>query len=182
MKILKHIVGRRLKEKKKVWAFFMDLKAAFDRIDRGVLWEMMRRRGVSEGLIDRVGEIYEDTRCIVRIGEEVSREFWVEKGIRQGCPLSPALFNICIADIEDELRKRLGGVKVGKEKVWSIEYADDIAVVAEEEERIRYMIRRLKGYLERKKLELSVEKSKIMVFRDKGVEKKRDFGGGEGKE
>lgn len=45
MKILKHIVGRRLEEKKKVWAFFMDLKAAFDRIDRGVLWEMMRRRG-----------------------------------------------------------------------------------------------------------------------------------------
>lgn len=44
------------------------------------------------------------------------------------------------------------------------------------------MIRRLKGYLERKKLELSVEKSKIMVFRNKGVEKKRDFGGGEGKE
>lgn len=32
--------------KKKVWAFFMDLKAAFDRIDRGVLWEMMRRRGL----------------------------------------------------------------------------------------------------------------------------------------
>lgn len=68
MKILKHIVGRRLKEKKKVWAFFMDLKVAFDRIDRGVLWEMMRRREVSEGLIDRVGEIYEDIRCIVRIG------------------------------------------------------------------------------------------------------------------
>lgn len=68
---------------------------------------------------------------------------------------------------------------MGKKKVWSIEYADDIAVVAEEEERIRDMIRRLKGYLERKKLELSVEKSKI--FRNKGVEKKRDFGG-EGKE
>lgn len=92
VKILKDIMGRKIKERKKVWAFFIDLKAAFDKqplIERKVLWEMMRKRGIREELIDRVREIYEETRCIVRIGDEVSKEFWVEKGVRQGCSLSP---------------------------------------------------------------------------------------------
>lgn len=65
-------MGRKIKERKKVWAFFIDLKAAFDKqplIERKVLWEMMRKRGIREELMDRVREIYEETRCIVRIGD-----------------------------------------------------------------------------------------------------------------
>ena len=175
IKILKHLVGRRLKEKKKVWAFFMDLKGAFDKIDRKVLWEMMRRRGISDVLIERVKEIYEETRCVVRIGGEVSKEFWVKKGVRQGCPLSPTLFNVYIADLEEELRKGIGGVRVGGDKVWSLEYADDIVVVAEEEVGLRAMIRGLQRYLKEKKLELSPEKSKVMVFRKKGGREKERY-------
>jgi len=175
VKILKYVVGRKLKQKKKVWAFFIDLKAAFDRVDRNVLWEMMRKRGVSEGLIDRVMEVYEETRCVVRIGENISREFWVEKGVRQGCPMSPTLFNIYIADIEEELKKGNGGIWVGNEKMWSIEYADDIVMLAEEEEGLRDMMRRVKRYIEGKRLELSVDKSKVMVFKNKGGRDKERF-------
>lgn len=175
VKILKYVVGRRLNRKKKVWAFFIDLKAAFDRVDRNVLWEMMGKRGVSEGLIDRVMEVYEETRCVVRIGEKVSKEFWVGKGVRQGCPMSPTLFNIYMADIEEELKKGKGGIRVGKDRMWSIEYADDIVLLAEEEEGLRDMIRRVKRYLEGKKLELSVEKSKVMVFKKEGRREKERF-------
>jgi len=94
VKVLKYLVGKRIGRGKKVWAFFLDLKAAFNRLDGEVLWQMMRKRGINEGLIGRVRQIYAETRCRVRIGEVVSREFWVEKGVRQGCPLSPTLFNI----------------------------------------------------------------------------------------
>lgn len=175
VKILKHIIGRKIERKKKVWAFFMDLKGAFDRVDRKVLWDMMRKRGVSEGLIDRVREVYEETWCVVRVGQKMSKKFWVENGVRQGCPMSPTLFNIYMADIEEELKKRNGGVKVGNEKVWTIEYADDIVLIAEEEEGLRDMIRGVKKYLAEKKLELSVGKSKVMVFRNKGGREKERF-------
>ena len=183
VKVLKHLVGMRIGRGKKVWAFFLDLKAAFDRLDREVLWQMMRKRGINEGLIGRVREIYAETRCRVRIGEVVSREFWVEKGVRQGCPLSPTLFNIYIADLEEELMKcRWGGVRVGGDRVRSLEYADDIVVVAEEEEGLREMMRVLMGYLEGKKLELSANKSKVMVFKKGGgKEKERIWWWGEEK-
>ena len=172
IKILKYLIGRRIKDKRKLWVFFADLKAAFDNIDRAVLWDMMKKRGITESIIDRVREIYEDTRCRVRIGDEETEEFRVKKGVRQGCPLSPTLFNIYIADIEEEMEKGPGGVKVGSSKVWTLEYADDIVMVAEEEGQMRVMLRMLKGHLERKKLELSTEKSKVVVFQNDGGRKK----------
>jgi len=60
--------------------------------------------------------------------------------VRQGCPLSPTLFNIYLADIEEELKKGRGGVKIGNDRVWSIEYADDIVLVADGEDGLRDMI------------------------------------------
>lgn len=176
IRILKHIIGRRISKGEKVWAFFIDLKAAFDKLDREILWDMMRRRGISEVLIERVKEIYEETRCRVKIYEKETKEFWVKKGVRQGCPLSPTLFNIYIADIEEEMRKGPGGVKIGKDKIWTLEYADDIVVVAEKEEGLRAMMKMIKVYVDKKKLELSAEKSKVVVFkRDGGRGRKRKW-------
>jgi len=63
----------------------------------------------SEEMIDRVMDVYEETKCVVKIEEKTSNIFWTEKGVRQGCPLSPTLFNNYIADIEGELRKSRGG-------------------------------------------------------------------------
>ena len=95
--------------------------------------------------------------------------------MRQGCPLSPTLFNIYLADIEEELKKGRGGVKIGNDRVWSIEYADDIVLVSDQEEGLRDMIRRCKKYMEGKKLEISIEKSKVMVFKNKGGKEKERF-------
>lgn len=173
VKILKHMIGRRLKRKdKRVWAMFIDLKAAFDNLDRNILWGMMKKRGITAKLIERVREIYDEVKCRIRVGGIESEEFWVEKGVRQGCPLSPTLFNIYIADIEEELIKSTGGVKIRKEKVRCLKYADDIAIVAEEEEGLRGMIKTMKKYLKGKKLELNVKKTKIMCFRKGGRKEK----------
>lgn len=99
--VINYAVNRRIEEKKgKVIAVFVDLKAAFDSIDRGVLWREMENRGVSEGIRKRVKEIYKETKSRVRIGSEEGEDFWTEKGVRQGCPLSVDLFNILIADLE----------------------------------------------------------------------------------
>lgn len=67
-------------------SLYVDLKGAFDMVDRDKLWENMRRRGMEEKLIRKIKELYRRTRVRMRIGEEMSEEFWVEKGVRQGCP------------------------------------------------------------------------------------------------
>lgn len=52
-------------------------------------------------------------------------------GLRQGCPLSPILFTLLIADVEEEMKKsQIGGVRIGDEKIWTLAYADNLVIMA----------------------------------------------------
>ena len=77
-------------------------------------------------------------------------------------PLSPILFNLYISDLNEEIRKvREGGIVIGRYKIWAQIYADVILVVSGQE--LEAMISRFVRYI-KKKLELSRDKSKVMVF------------------
>jgi len=176
--VLNYLVNKRLETKKgKIIAMFVDLKAAFDSVDREVLICTMRQRGIREGLIERVEEVMRETRSRVKIGDKTGEGFWTARGVRQGCPMSPLLFNVLIADLEEELgRVRWGGIRLGEEVIFSLAYADDIVLLAEEEDEMKSMIDRFERYLGRKRLELNVDKTKVMRFRKgKGRMRKREW-------
>lgn len=164
--VLNHIIDKQLsRERGKLYVCFADLKAAFDRVNRKKLGEIMRRMGVNEKLTRRIEEIYEETKNIVRIRKHNTKEFWTVRGVRQGCPLSPTLFNIYVAGLEEEIREgQVGGIVVGERKVWSLSYADDIILVADREEELKEMMKRFKTFLKEVELELSREKTKVVVF------------------
>lgn len=174
--ILQHAVEMELLKKKgKLFAFFMDLKAAFDKVPRELLWKVMEQRGVRRGLIERIKEVYETTRNVVRANGE-STAFWTTSGIRQGCPLSPTLFTIFISDLEEYLAKaQSGGVVIGRKKFWSLAYADDVVAVATTEKELREMISRLIQYFDRRELVLNVEKSKILKFSKGGGRRRKTY-------
>lgn len=54
-----------------------------------------------------------ETKSSVRVGKEIEEEFWTARGVRQGCPQSPMLFNILIADVKDKMER--GGWRGKKE-------------------------------------------------------------------
>lgn len=65
----------------------------------------------------RVIETYKKTTNIIRIGERTTKNFWMERGMRQGCSLRPTLFNIYVMNLENEMKKKqTGGVTVRKVK------------------------------------------------------------------
>ena len=178
--VLNYIIGKQVQMKKgKLVALFVDLRAAFGTLDRRTLWVAIEKRGVKEGLRERVREIYRETLSRVKVGGEIGEGFWTAKGLRQGCPLSPILFNLLIADVEEEIRKgRWGGVEVGGRRICSMAYADDLVLLAKNEEEMESMIRRLERYLEGKRLEVNVEKTKVVRFRMGEEGKERWIGDG----
>jgi len=104
--IINYVVNKNIERgQKSVSALFVNLKVAFDSVDRRVLVEDMKKRGIRRGLVEKVKEILRQTKSKVRVEREVGESFWTERGLRQGCPLSLILFNILIADLEEEMGK-----------------------------------------------------------------------------
>lgn len=102
-------------------AFLVDFQAAFDRLDKATLWRIMEKAGVSETLVNRIAEIYGMTSNVVRIRGEDTEEFFTDRGVRQECPLSPALFALYISYLEEEMREgQNGGTPVGQKKYGSL--------------------------------------------------------------
>jgi len=98
--ILNHIVRReKIKREKKVFALFVDLKAAFDNIKREKLWSIIEELEIEKHTIGRVKRMYEETRMTIRTEDGLTEAFSTKKDVRQGCVMSPLLFNPYIADL-----------------------------------------------------------------------------------
>lgn len=104
--VLNYLINRQTRKKGgKLVALFVELRAALDSVDQGILiGDEGERDKIREGLVKRVEKILRETKSRVRLGGEVGNAFWT-RWLRQGCPLSPLLFNILIADLEEEMRR-----------------------------------------------------------------------------
>ena len=77
-----------------VHAAFVDFSKAFDSVPRDALWELLRARGVHPHLLALIKDLYSSNTASVAEGSNRSPPFPMRTGVRQGCPLSPLLFNV----------------------------------------------------------------------------------------
>ena len=71
---------------------YVDLKAAFDSVDREALWKALTGIGVPKTLLDLIKDLHSGTTGRIRLGNQLSGKFKTTSGVRQGCILAPALF------------------------------------------------------------------------------------------
>ena len=133
------------KPKGKAYVMFADVKGAFDEVKREELWKKIEEMGISKQLRVRIEELYEETRSKIVVNKKVIGRLRMRNGVRQGCPLSEVLFNILKADLENTMKKTQdGGIVIGMKKIWTVGYADDVALIANDEEGIRSMMKTYK--------------------------------------
>ena len=72
---------------------FIDFSKASDRIDRALLWHKLEQFGISGDFLKTLQALYADVKCSVRVNYTITDLFNVSMGLKQGCILSPQLFN-----------------------------------------------------------------------------------------
>ena len=87
--------------KRKIFSCFVDFKKAFDSVWHQGLFYKLENLGIKGNLLDLIKDIYRKTKCAVKVDGKITDFFDFTKGVRQGCPLSPLLFNIYVNDIFD---------------------------------------------------------------------------------
>jgi len=112
---------------------FVDLKAAFDSVDRNTLWKAMRGVGVSSVLMNLIVDLHTATSARVRLAGRLSEPFTTTSGVRQGCVLALALFCRAMDYIMDRISRK-DGIQVGQLTFTDIDYTDDVALLVDKEE------------------------------------------------
>ena len=168
--ILRLVVEKFLAKNKKLYVAFMDLEKAYDKVEWEALWEVLKIYGVGGKLLKAVQAFYRNSRACVRVNGKVSEEFDIHVGVRQGCVMSPWLFNIYMDGVMREMKARVGrgGVKLEKQgEIWYLMdalFADDTVLLAESEGDLQKMVKEFEFVCSRRKLKVNVGKSKVMVF------------------
>ncbi len=88
----------------------MDLEKAYDRVDWLALWEVLRIYGVGGKMLSAIKSFYEAASACVKINGETTEHFEIKVGLRQGCVMSPWLFNIYMDGVMRKVKGKVGEV------------------------------------------------------------------------
>ena len=90
---IRWIIKKTRKFQKNIYFCFIDYAKAFDCVDHNRLWKILKEMGISDHLTCLLRNLYAGQEAIVRTGHGTTDWFQIGKGVRQGCILSPCLFN-----------------------------------------------------------------------------------------
>ena len=109
--------------------------------------------------------LYACEEATVRTGHGTTDWFQIEKGVSQGCILSPCLFNLYAEYIlrNAGLEETQAGITIAGRNINNFRYADDATLMAESEEELKRLLMKVKEESEKVGLKLNIQKSKIMT-------------------
>ena len=162
--VMKEIIEHAKKNKRQYYVAFLDIEKAYDTVNREVMWEIMKRAGIEEKIIRVLKSLYTDTVDVFYLGDLEIDEVKSERGLRQGCTLSPLLFSLYLEEFTRRVKGTGLGIKIGEDLLTLLLFADDIILVAESPEDLQKLLKEVEVFSKDVKMKFSTEKSKIMII------------------
>ena len=161
---LRSIIEKYQEHQLELYHVFIDFKKAFDRVWHEALWATMNHYNINKTLISLIEELYNQATSSVYLEGDFGDWFRTTVGVRQGCLLSPTLFNVFLERImTDALEGHDATVSIGGRTVSNLRFADDIDGLAGSEAELSQLIQRLNNSCSSFGMEISAEKTKIMT-------------------
>ena len=149
---------------KNIYFCLIDYAKAFDCVYHNKLWKILKEMGIPDHLMCLLRNLDVGKEATVRTGHGTTDWFQIGKGVRQGCILSPCLFNFYAEYImwNVGLEEAQAGIKIAGRNINNLRYADDTTLRAESEE-LKNLLMKVKEESENVVLKLNIQRTKIMA-------------------
>ena len=139
---------------------FIGYAKAFGCVGHNTLWKILKEMGIPDPLTCLLRNLYAGQEATVRTGHETTDKFQIGKGERQGCILSPCLFNLYAEYIMRNagLEETQAGLKIAGRNINNLRYADDTTLTAESKEELKSLLMKVKEESEKVGLKLNIHK------------------------
>ena len=142
---------------------FIDFRKAFDRVWQAALWTTMKKFNIDNNLIQAIQNLYNRAKSAVLYNNNIGEWFATKVGVRQGCLLSPTLFNLFLEMIMNvALEDHEGSVSIAGQTITNLRFADDIVGLAGTAEELTDLTNRINTAAETYGMEINAQKTKIM--------------------
>ena len=130
---IRWIIKKAREFQKNIYFCFIDYAKAFDSVDHNKLWEILKKMGIPDHLTCLLRNLYAGQEPTIRTGHGTTDWFQIGKGIRQGCILSPCLFNFYAEYImrNAQLEEAQAGIKIARRNINNLRYVHDTTLMAE---------------------------------------------------
>ena len=153
---------------KKLYGCFVDFSKAFDTIPPDTLFNKLIAYGITGKFLKAITNLYSNDKACIKIGDKISDDFDINQGVRQGCVLSPLLFNIFISDLPKHLCSDSDVILYEGHKINCLLWADDLVMLSESEVGLQSLLHHLYTYCSKNEVTVNLDKSKCMIFNKTG--------------
>ena len=166
--LFKTLIQRSLEVNRQIYVCYVDYEKAFDRVEHSKLMNMLEKYEVDGEDVHLIQNLYWNQKANIRIGASDSSEACcVKRGVRQGCPMSPRLFNAYSERIMQHPKFSNVGFPINGLKINNISYADDKVMIAASPQQLQQMISRLNAEGKKVGMNINTSKTKVMLIEKK---------------
>ena len=172
---LSELIRARKARRKETHCAFLDIRKAYDTMDRDALWKRLIDVGLRGKMWRVIKNLYDVVESSVLVGHQRTEWFPVEAGVRQGCILSPILFVIFIDGLVRAVKRARVSSVLKDIKFNILLFADDVVLLAESRHDLQVLLDAAYGYGQKWRFNWNCAKSKVLRFSPRKVQNHHHF-------
>lgn len=138
----------------------VDISKAFDTVPHSAIEPCLARKGVPAPIIALIKDMYEGSYTTIKCKNNTGVKIKILRGVKQGDPLSPLLFNLCLEPLLDLVEQNTSGINVNaNRKIPVLAFADDVVLLGADEGEAQSQMNILHEYLKGLGMNVSGDKS-----------------------
>ena len=163
---LKNLIDKYINMASRSYLFvcFVDFRAAFDSVWRRALLYKLLKLGVAGNFLNVIDSMYSKVMYCVKMNGYVSETISSSVGVKQGCVLSPLLFNLFLSDLPNIFSTDCHPVELGELKLNCLMFADDLVLISQSAKGLQNCLTNLQIYCDKWDITVNTDKTKVVIF------------------